>query len=85
MTVFVCVNTSKQVGDAEHIKVFANIDAVENGPRRTARKARRLSLRFLKEPVRPPRDRVDAAYRDALRQKESRIPPVGRLPQIAAR
>jgi hypothetical protein len=27
MTVFVCVNTSRQVGDAEHIKVFANRDA----------------------------------------------------------
>jgi hypothetical protein len=27
MTVFVYVNTSKQVGDAEHIKVFANQDA----------------------------------------------------------
>jgi hypothetical protein len=30
MTVFVYVNTSKQVGDKEHIKVFANIDAAEN-------------------------------------------------------
>lgn len=29
MTVFVYVNTSKQVGDAEHIKVFANVDAAE--------------------------------------------------------
>ena len=29
MTVFVYVNTSKQVGDAEHIKVFANTDAAE--------------------------------------------------------
>ena len=29
MTVFVYVNTSKQVGDAEHIKVFANQDAAE--------------------------------------------------------
>jgi len=26
MTVFVYVNTSKQVGDTEHIKVFANVD-----------------------------------------------------------
>ena len=26
MTVFVYVNTSKQVGDPEHIKVFANAD-----------------------------------------------------------
>ena len=29
MTVFVYLNTSKQVGDAEHIKVFANADAAE--------------------------------------------------------
>jgi hypothetical protein len=28
-TVFVYVNTSKQVGDADHIKVFANLDAAE--------------------------------------------------------
>jgi hypothetical protein len=28
-TVFVYVNTSRQVGDAEHIKVFANQDAAE--------------------------------------------------------
>jgi hypothetical protein len=29
MTVFVYVNTAKQVGDVEHIKVFANGDAAE--------------------------------------------------------
>ena len=29
MTVLVDVNTAKQVGDAEHIKVFASIDAAE--------------------------------------------------------
>jgi hypothetical protein len=29
MTVFVYVNTSKEVGDAEHIKVFDNVDAAE--------------------------------------------------------
>jgi hypothetical protein len=29
MTVFVYVNTSKQVGDADHIKVFANVDLTE--------------------------------------------------------
>jgi hypothetical protein len=28
-TVFVHVNTSKQVGDPDHIKVFANQDAAE--------------------------------------------------------
>jgi hypothetical protein len=29
MTVFVYVNTSKQLGDADHLKVFANEDATE--------------------------------------------------------
>jgi hypothetical protein len=31
MTVLIYVNTSKQVGDAEHLKVFANADAAETG------------------------------------------------------
>ena len=29
MTVFVYLNTSKQVDDAEHVKVFATTDAAE--------------------------------------------------------
>jgi hypothetical protein len=29
MTVLIYVNTAKQVGDPEHIKVFANQDAAE--------------------------------------------------------
>ncbi|MET4753632.1 hypothetical protein [Bradyrhizobium sp. RT11b] len=29
MTVFVYVNTAKQVGDVDHIKVFSTIDAAE--------------------------------------------------------
>ena len=29
MTVFIYVDTSKQVGDPEHLKVFANADAAE--------------------------------------------------------
>ena len=29
MTVFIYVNASRQVGDAEHIKVFASQDAAE--------------------------------------------------------
>ena len=29
MTVLIYVNTSKQVGDANHLKVFANVDAAE--------------------------------------------------------
>ena len=30
MTVLVYVNTSKQVGDPEHVKVFATVDAARN-------------------------------------------------------
>ncbi len=29
MTVLIYVNTSKHVGDADHLKVFANTDAAE--------------------------------------------------------
>jgi hypothetical protein len=29
MSVFVCVNTSKQVGDSDHLEVFANRDAAD--------------------------------------------------------
>lgn len=29
MTVFVYVNTAKQVGDVDHIKVFSTVDAAE--------------------------------------------------------
>jgi hypothetical protein len=29
MTVFIYVNTSKQVGDADHLKVFATVDTAE--------------------------------------------------------
>jgi hypothetical protein len=29
MTVFVYVNTRKQIGDKDHVKVFANVDAAE--------------------------------------------------------
>ena len=38
MTVFIYVNTSKQVGDVDHLKVFANPDAAETWFEETARK-----------------------------------------------
>ena len=52
-TVFVYVNTSNQVGDAEHVKVFANVDAAEKGfeendPEGTS------NTRSWNEPDRPP-------------------------------
>ena len=40
MTVFVYVNTSKQVDDAEHIKVFATTEAAVKWLRRTIRRRR---------------------------------------------
>jgi len=45
MTVLVYVNTSEQVGDAEHVKAFATTDAAETWSRRTIRKALRLNMR----------------------------------------
>ena len=46
MTVFIYVNTSKQVGDKDHLKVFANQHAAdENGSKRTTRKAWPLSAK----------------------------------------
>jgi hypothetical protein len=39
MTVFVCVNTSMQVGDADHVKVITNVDAAERWFEENVRKA----------------------------------------------
>jgi hypothetical protein len=56
MTVFVYVNTSKQVGDPEHIKLFANADAAEtwfeeNDPEGVAfASASRTALRHARDP-----------------------------------
>ena len=50
MTVFVYVNTSKPVGDAEHVKVFATTDAAEKWLRKTTPRAWPLSMRFWNEP-----------------------------------
>ena len=49
MTVFVYVNTSKQVGDAEHVKVFATTDSAETWFEERDRKVRRLSMMFWSE------------------------------------
>ena len=38
MTVLIYVNTSKQVGDPEHLKVFANADAAKHGSRKIGRR-----------------------------------------------
>jgi hypothetical protein len=40
-TVLIYINTSKQIGDVDHLKVFANVDAAEtwfeeNDPERVA-------------------------------------------------
>ena len=45
MTVFVYVDTSKQIGERDHLKVFANADAAETCSRKTTLKAWRLSTR----------------------------------------
>jgi hypothetical protein len=53
MTVFVYVNTSEQVGDAEHVKVSPPRTPLKNGLRKTTTKAWPLS-RFWSEPDRLP-------------------------------
>jgi hypothetical protein len=53
MTVFVYVNTSKQVGDAEHVKVFATTDAAETWFEENDPEGVPLSTRFWSEPHRP--------------------------------
>ena len=45
MTVLIYVDTSKQVGDKDHLKVFANADPAD-GLRKTIRKALHSSMRF---------------------------------------
>lgn len=49
MTFFVYVNTSKQVGDVEHIKVFATTEVAEVWFEETTRKAARSSTRSSNE------------------------------------
>lgn len=49
MTILVYVNTSKQVGAVDHIKLSANQDAAESGSRRTTSRAWRLSMKFWSE------------------------------------
>ncbi|WFU45588.1 hypothetical protein QA640_47195 (plasmid) [Bradyrhizobium sp. CB82] len=53
MTVFVYVNTSKPVGDKEHIKVFANQDAAEKWFEENDPRGWRLNMRFSNELDRP--------------------------------
>src|SRR5258706_11311624 len=47
MTVFVYVNTAKQVGDADHVKVFANVDAAEKWFEEKRPGRRRIRIRGL--------------------------------------
>ena len=49
MTVFVYVDTGKQVGDPDNLKVFANADAAETWFAENAPKASRPSVRFWNE------------------------------------
>jgi hypothetical protein len=53
MTVFVYVNTSKQVGDPEQIKSSPPRMQRQPGSRKTIPKALPLSTRFWNEPDRP--------------------------------
>jgi hypothetical protein len=69
MTVFVYVNTAKQVGDIDHIKVFATVEAAEIWFREERPGGRRIRVR---------RDRPsDLALTD-----RGRPPTVAALPLI---
>ena len=46
MTVWIYVDTSKEVGDADRLKVFATIDAAKNGSIKTIPRAWPLRNRF---------------------------------------
>ena len=52
MTVFIYVNTSKQVGDPEHIKIFANQDAAETWFKENDPEGGASHMRFWSEPDR---------------------------------
>ena len=49
MTVFVYVDTSKEVGDPDHIKVFATADAAATGSKKTIPRAWPLNMRSWSE------------------------------------
>ena len=49
MTVLIYVDTSRQVGDPDHLKVFANADAAETWFEEMTQKAWRLSMRSWSE------------------------------------
>jgi hypothetical protein len=49
MTVLIYVNTSKQVGGADHLKVFANPDARKHGSRKMTPKAWHSNMRSWSE------------------------------------
>jgi hypothetical protein len=53
MTVFIYVETSKHVGDRDHLKVFTNADAAETWFEENDPRVWPLSTRFWNEPDRP--------------------------------
>ncbi len=46
MTVIIYVDTNKQVGDADHLKVFATSTPWKHGSRKTTPKAWHSNMRF---------------------------------------
>ena len=78
MTVWIYVNTSKQVGDPEHIKVFANRTPRKPGSRKTIPKAWPSSTRFWSEPDRP-QDRLRHAQRPESKRAALARPLAGQI------
>jgi hypothetical protein len=50
MTVWIYVDTSKEVGDVDDLKVFANADLADEWFKETTRKASRSNMRFWSSP-----------------------------------
>jgi hypothetical protein len=48
-TVWICVDSSKEVGDLDHLKVFASKDARRHGHRRTTGKASHSNMKSWSE------------------------------------
>jgi hypothetical protein len=63
MTVLIYVNTSKQVGDADHLKVFANADAAETWFEENDPEGVHSNMRSWSEPDRAPNHLCHAADR----------------------
>jgi hypothetical protein len=76
MTVWIYVDTSKQVGDRDHLKVFASEDAAEKCSRKTTPKAWRSNTRLRAYDVHASR-RAASEFRTARVGPDHFLGPLG--------